>query len=113
MRIGEPERQTRIGYRRDRLRKLAPVSSRSPERRHGENGLKNGLSFVLSAISVVMFSSAGIVAWPEALLMMAMATVGAYAGAYLARALPKSLVRSSVVLVGTVMSVIFFVRSPI
>ncbi|WP_292899079.1 MULTISPECIES: sulfite exporter TauE/SafE family protein [unclassified Nitratireductor] len=74
------------------------------------NGLKNGLSFILSAISVATFALAGIVAWPQALVMMVGATIGGYAGAPLARALPASVVRAVVIIVGTVMSLIFFAR---
>jgi hypothetical protein len=72
------------------------------------NGLKNELSFVLSIVSVATFATAGIVAWPQALVMMAAATVGGYAGAPLARMLPRSAIRAVVVVVGTVMSAVFF-----
>ncbi|MBS3652341.1 sulfite exporter TauE/SafE family protein [Pseudaminobacter sp. 19-2017] len=74
------------------------------------NGLKNGLSFVLSAISVGTFAAAGIVAWPQAALMMAAATVGGYAGAPVARALPRSVVKAVVIIVGAAMSAVFFWR---
>ncbi|MFC5584593.1 sulfite exporter TauE/SafE family protein [Nitratireductor kimnyeongensis] len=74
------------------------------------NGLKSGLSFILSAISVITFAVAGIVAWPQALVMMVASTIGGYAGAPLARALPASVVRLVVIVVGTVMSLIFFSR---
>ena len=74
------------------------------------NGLKNGLSFILSAISVVTFAVAGLVAWPQAIVMMAAATVGGYAGAPLARALPRSVVRAVVIIVGVTMTAIFFWR---
>jgi uncharacterized protein len=74
------------------------------------NGLKNGLSFVLSAISVATFALAGIVAWPQALAMMAAAIIGGYAGAPIARALPAKVVRGIVIVVGAVMSAIFFAR---
>lgn len=74
------------------------------------NGLKNGLSFVLSAISVATFAAAGIVAWPQALIMMVAAIIGGYAGAPLARALPKAVVRGVVILIGLVMSGVFFFR---
>ena len=74
------------------------------------NGLKNGLSFVLSAISVATFALAGFVAWPQALVMMVAATAGGYAGAPLARALPRSVVRAVVIVVGAAMSAIFFWR---
>ena len=74
------------------------------------NGLKNGLSFVLSAISVATFAAAGIVAWRQAALMMVAATVGGYAGAPVARALPRSVVRAVVIGVGATMSAIFVWR---
>ena len=74
------------------------------------NGLKNGLSFILSAISVATFALAGIVAWPQAIVMMVAATVGGYAGAPLARMLPKKVVRGVVIVVGVVMSAIFLAR---
>jgi uncharacterized membrane protein YfcA len=74
------------------------------------NGLKNALSFALSVISVVVFAAAGIVAWPQAILMMAASAAGGYAGAPLARALPRSAVRGIVIAVGAIMSVVFFWR---
>ncbi len=74
------------------------------------NGLKNGLSFVLSAISVATFAAAGIVAWPQAVVMMLAAVVGGYLGAPIARALPARFVRGLVIGVGAAMSAIFFAR---
>lgn len=74
------------------------------------NGLKNGLSFILSAISVATFALAGIVAWPQAILMMVAATIGGYAGAPIARMLPRQVVRGVVIVVGVAMSAIFLVR---
>jgi len=74
------------------------------------NGLKNALSFVLSAISVAIFAAAGIVAWPQAALMMAAATMGGYVGAPVARALPAWMVRAGVIAVGVTMSTVFFWR---
>lgn len=74
------------------------------------NGLKNGLSFALSAISVLAFAVGGLVAWPEAIVMMIAATIGGYAGAPIARALPKQVVVMIVVAVGFTMSAIFLAR---
>lgn len=74
------------------------------------NALKTWLSFVLSVISVAVFAVAGLVAWPEALVMMIAATVGGYAGAPLARALPKPLVKAIIATVGFIMSAVFFWR---
>ena len=77
---------------------------------HAMNGLKTGLSFALSAISVVTFALAGIVAWPQAIIMMVAATAGGYLGAPIARALPKQVVQGIVATVGFGMSLIFFLR---
>ncbi len=77
---------------------------------HRMNGLKTGLSFTLAAISVAIFAGAGLVAWPQAALMMVAATIGGYAGAPLARALPRRLVRGLIALIGFSMSAVFFAR---
>ena len=47
---------------------------------HQMNGLKNGLSFALSLISLVAFAVRGLVAWPQAFVMMGAATVGGICG---------------------------------
>lgn len=77
---------------------------------HEMNGLKNGLSFVLSAISVAVFALGGLVEWHYAIVMMVAATIGGYAGAPIARALPKDTVRILIAIVGFTMSAIFFWR---
>ena len=74
------------------------------------NGLKMGLSFALSAVSVAVFAIGGLVVWHYALGMMVAATLGGYAGAPIARALPKSVVRRLIALVGFSMSAVFFWR---
>jgi hypothetical protein len=75
------------------------------------NALKNLNSFLLSLLSVAAFAWAGAIAWPQALWMMAAATLGGYHGARLARWLSPRWVRSVVIVTGTVMSVAFFARS--
>lgn len=75
------------------------------------NGLKNALSFVLSAISVATFAVAGIVAWPQAIVMILAATIGGYVGAPVARTLPAVVVRMIVIAVGATMSAVFFWRA--
>lgn len=77
---------------------------------HEMNGLKNGLSFALSAISVAAFAVGGLVEWPQAVIMMVAATLGGYAGAPVARILPKSAVRAIVIGVGLSMSAVFFAK---
>lgn len=77
---------------------------------HRMNGLKNGLSFVISLISVGIFAAAGLVHWPYAVVMIVAATLGGYVGAPLARRLPKPFVRALVGLIGFGMSGVFFWR---
>lgn len=74
------------------------------------NGMKNMLSFILSAASVATFAIAGIVHWPEAVLMMIAASFGGYTGAHLAQRMPVSVIRSLVIMVGFAMTLVFFVR---
>lgn len=74
------------------------------------NGLKNILTFILSLVSAMAFTAMGIIAWPQALVMMGAATLGGYIGAPLARALPGAAVRMIVIFVGTSMSAVFFWR---
>jgi len=73
------------------------------------NGLKNGLSFILSAVSVLTFAIAGIVHWPQAAVMMMAATLGGFGGARLARRLPREWVKSIIVTIGSLMTLAFFV----
>ncbi|WP_294229928.1 sulfite exporter TauE/SafE family protein [uncultured Shimia sp.] len=77
---------------------------------HLMNGVKNGLSFALSAISVVTFAIAGLVVWPMAVLMMVFAVLGGYSGAFVAKAIPASVVRWIVVVIGYGMSAVFLAR---
>lgn len=77
---------------------------------HEMNGLKNGLSFVLSAVSVAVFAIGGLVEWAHAIGMMAASTAGGYCGAPIARSMSKSTVKILIALVGFVMSAVFFWR---
>lgn len=74
------------------------------------NALKNFNSLVLSLLSVATFGWAGAIRWPQALLMMVAATAGGYYGARLARRLPVVWVRWLVIVTGTVMAAVFFLR---
>jgi uncharacterized membrane protein YfcA len=74
------------------------------------NALKNLNSLVLSLLSVIAFAAAGAIVWPQALWMMAWATLGGWLGARLAQRLPVLWVRRLVVAAGLVMSGVFFSR---
>lgn len=74
------------------------------------NGLKNIMSFILSAASVITFAIAGIVFWQQAVVMMIASTIGGFFGARIARRLPISAVRAIVIFVGLGMTLAFFLR---
>ena len=78
---------------------------------HLMNGLKNIMSFALSAASVVTFAIAGIVFWKYAIMMMIAATIGGYFGVIVARKLSKSIIRIIIVIIGTIMTFIFFIKT--
>jgi len=77
---------------------------------HAMNGMKNLVSALLTAISVVIYAFGSIVLWPQALLMMLAATLGGWVGTRAARKLPAHVLRWGIVVVGLVMAGVFFWR---
>ena len=75
------------------------------------NGAKNLVSALLTAIAVIVYAAGGVVAWPQALIMMGAATVGGYIGARLARRVPPHWLRAGIVAVGLSMTAVFFYRA--
>ena len=77
---------------------------------HGMNGLKNLLSAILSIVSVTTYAAAGLIAWDSALVLAVATTIGGYVGARQARRIQRTdLLRTGIVAVGAVMTVVFFV----
>ncbi|MEO8250284.1 MAG: sulfite exporter TauE/SafE family protein [Burkholderiales bacterium] len=74
------------------------------------NGMKNVVSALLTAIAVCIYAWGGVVAWPQALVMMIAATAGGYFGARLARRIPAPVLRVAIVVIGLVMTTLFFLR---
>ena len=74
------------------------------------NGLKNGVSALLTAMAVAIYAAGGLVLWREALLMMVAATLGGYGGARVARRIPAPALRWGIVATGLVMAGLFFWR---
>ncbi|MBS0507446.1 MAG: sulfite exporter TauE/SafE family protein [Proteobacteria bacterium] len=72
------------------------------------NGMKNLVSALLTAISVLIYAAGGIVQWQQALVMMVAATLGGYGGARVARKLPAPVLRWGIVATGLVMAGLFF-----
>lgn len=71
---------------------------------HQMNGLKNLLGMTINLTAAMYFIFAGLVHWPEALVMAVGAIVGGYGGAGLARKLGAKFVRVAVIVIGVGMA---------
>jgi hypothetical protein len=78
---------------------------------HAMNALKTLLSGLLNAVAVVCFVVAGQIAWTPALIMLVSAVAGGYVGARVAQKMNRDHVRIIVILIGLIMTTLFFVRS--
>jgi uncharacterized membrane protein YfcA len=78
---------------------------------HAMNALKSILGIAINGVAAVVFVVKGAIYWPHAIVMIAGALVGGYFGAHYAQKLPQAWVRGFVILVGTGMTVYFFVRA--
>ena len=72
------------------------------------NALKNWLSAVIYSVAVITFILASAISWPHTLIMLAAGTTGGYAGAALARHLPARWVRGFIIIVGTILTLYYF-----
>lgn len=72
------------------------------------NGLKMMLVGVMSLTSIVAFSVAGVVSWPETVPMLIGSTVGGYIGAHGAKRIDQRVIKAFVVLLGAGLTVYFF-----
>src|SRR5215813_8044384 len=72
---------------------------------HRANGIKNFLGICINSIAVLSFSLAGLVVWPDALVMACGALIGGYFGASMAVRIGQLWVRRGVVVIGLVIFV--------
>lgn len=78
---------------------------------HEMNALKVVLSAVINGVAAVTFIISRAILWPQAIVMTAGAILGGYFAARWAQKLPQVWIRSFVILVGTGMTVYFFIRA--
>jgi uncharacterized membrane protein YfcA len=71
------------------------------------NVAKNLVTSLNSVVAAALFIVQGIVVWPQTLTMMAGAFVGGLLGSWLARSLPRELMRVVIVIVGALLTVLF------
>ena len=74
------------------------------------NAAKNLFASIANMMAAFVFTAAGYVVWPAALLLMASSTLGGYLGARWARRLPEVVLRGMVIAVGVIATTVLVVR---
>jgi uncharacterized protein len=89
---------------------LATLGMMGMENINEMNAVKTLLQASINGVAVITFIIAGAVAWPQAILMVVGAIIGGYGGAYFARQIDQRWIRLFVILVGSSMTLYFFLR---
>lgn len=89
---------------------LAALSIMGLEDIHQMNGLKMFFALCINGVAAVYFIHAGMVFWPDVILMAAGAILGGYGGAGLARKMGRRFVRGAVIFIGFAMALSLFVK---
>jgi uncharacterized membrane protein YfcA len=76
---------------------------------HAMNKLKVVLGGVINGVAAITFIITGAIVWPQATVMTAGSLVGGYSSAHYAQKLPQAWVKAFVILVGTAMTIYFFI----
>ncbi|MGE5278464.1 MAG: sulfite exporter TauE/SafE family protein [Acidobacteriota bacterium] len=77
---------------------------------HAANGLKNFFAMCINGVAAAYFIARGAVNWPAALVLIAGAIAGGYAGARFARLIGREKARSAVVVIGLAVAILLFVQ---
>ena len=75
------------------------------------NAFRVMLGVVSNGVAVLAFVANGVVYWPQGVVTMIGAVIGGYFGAHYAMRVPPQWIRGFVILVGTGMTVYFFVKA--
>ena len=73
---------------------------------HAANGIKNFFGMCINGVAAVYFIARGAVDWPAAVIMIAAAIAGGYAGARFARYIGRDKARAAVVVIGFLVAAI-------
>lgn len=90
---------------------LAALSIQGFEDIQEINALKNLTSAMNYTVAALTFIIAGAISWPHTLVALVTAAIGGYAGAAFARKLPAKWLKRVVIAVGSVMTVIYFIKT--
>jgi uncharacterized membrane protein YfcA len=89
---------------------LAMLSALGMTDIHAMNKLKVILGGVINGVAALTFIATRAIVWPQAIVMSAGSVLGGYSTAHFAQKLPQAWVKSFVILVGTAMTIYFFIR---
>ncbi len=87
---------------------LATLSILGMENIHSMNALKNLLATCINGVAVITFIVAGMVFWPQALLMIVGGVLGSYGSGYFVRQIDPKLVRRFVMIFAWCLTAYFF-----
>ena len=76
---------------------------------HAMNKLKVMLGGVINGVATIAFIATGTIVWPQAMVMTAGSILGGYSSAHFSQKLPQAWVKAFVILVGTAMTIYFFI----
>lgn len=74
------------------------------------NALKNFLATIVTSVGVIVLALSGLIAWPQTICAFVGATAGGLIGARVARYLPASLLRKTVIALGCLLSLNYFLK---
>ncbi len=77
---------------------------------HRLNAIKNFVAVLIAAMAILVFSGGGVVAWLPAAIMIPAGALGGYAGVWMAKRVPQSVVRMAVIAVGLLLSWYYFAK---
>lgn len=77
---------------------------------HVANAIKNLLATSFTVLSILVFGIGGLIAWPEAVVMMVGSTLGGYFGGRIAKRVNQTWLRGGVIAFGFLLSLVYFVR---
>lgn len=87
---------------------IAAIAMQGIEDLNEINALKNWLSAVIYSVAVVTFTLGGAVSWPHTLAVLLAAAAGGYLAGRIARRLPAIWLRRFILLVGTALTLYYF-----
>ncbi len=78
---------------------------------HVANSIKNLLATSFTLLSILVFGIGGLIAWPEATVMMVGSTIGGFLGGRYARRVNQAVLRGLVIGFGLLLSAVYFVKT--